>query len=178
MKTKLVKFLSASRYSTECTKCGFQFRRYCSKSGDKSSKSSDEKVDPVVPPQYLSDPENLIEFEAPEKKIKLTDYAKSFPEYMKEDIKRVFKFSWKKNEKITDRHNFPYEVEFLILGAGPMGSSVAFWLAKTMNKTVPVLAVDKNLSINQIQDGSEVIKFASMFKVMKKLNFYVCITGL
>lgn len=157
MKTKLVKFLGASRYSTECTKC-LQFRRYCSKNDDKSSKPSDEKTNEESSSEYLRNTENLIEFEPPEKKIHLSDYAKPLPEYLKEDMKNTFSFL--KRRSITNRYNFPYDVEFLILGAGPIGSAVAFWLKKTLNRTIPVLVIDKDLSFNQPQNTSEVIEFA------------------
>lgn len=153
MKTKLMRFLSASRYSTECTKC-LQFRRYCSKSDDKTSKASEK---------YLKNPEDLIRFEAPEQKIHLQDYAKPVQHYFKEDMKNAFSFlKREKNVDMTDRQNFPYDVEFLILGAGPMGSAIAFWLKKTMSKTIPVLVIDKDLSIKEAHDTSEVSESTRM----------------
>lgn len=44
---------------------------------------------------------------------------------------------------------FSRDYEFVIIGAGPIGSSIAYWLQKYYGRDIPVLVIDKDLSANR-----------------------------
>lgn len=175
MKTKFAKFLSSTRYSAECTKCGFHFRRYCSKSDDKSSKTlagedksskksdgNDDKTSTV----YTVDAEvELQEVEYPDEDVpevrNTSEDLKSFVRLVSADMRNAFSYIIKENPESSKyrREALPYDGEFLILGAGALGSSIAFWLSRSMARSFNFYVVDKDLSFKQPSDTTEVISF-------------------
>lgn len=92
----------------------------------------------------------------PEQKIEVPPPRRSFFSILKDDLLQAKNYFQDPRNNTFTRAVFPGDVNTLIIGAGPIGTSIAFFLQKLGGVGADVLVIDKDLSPNRFQTNEKV----------------------
>lgn len=146
-----------SRYIYRCEKLiRFSLRLFSEDKHLRNPSSTESKIDSSKK-TLKDDSDEQILFEYPKPKMKYPSLSdKSFLQIVKDDIDAFKKFF---HDPVNNKFKktIPEEFEFLIIGAGPIGSSIAYWLRRIGGSSATVLVIDKDLSFNRFYIENTVI---------------------
>lgn len=137
--------------------CGIAQRSYSSV--DDKKQTSEQRINESENPENgKSTNESFIEIRClyPKQKIEVPPTRKSFFSILKDDLLQAKKYFQDPSNNTFTRAVFPGNVNTLIIGAGPIGTSIAFFLQKFGGPNADVLVIDKDLSPNLFQTNEKV----------------------
>ncbi len=153
MHTSFVKFYSKARFTPLKRKnvCLTQSRTLCSEKTSSNSTTSEQTV-----PKDDNKKASKEQFEYPDPKIEVPPRCKTVPQILKDDVKQYVKYIKNPAENSLHRFILPEVFEFVIIGAGPVASAIAYWIRSLVGNSGTVMVIDKDLSSNPFNRDYEV----------------------
>lgn len=163
----ILKFLRSGRCSIKFLKFNHSLQRtFSSKDVGDSQSGNPAKPDKGYD-RTESDASNDFDDEElrsfyPEPKHKIGVYRRSIIDIFKDDFKHCSKYLKDPKNNTFHRPVIPGDVEMLIIGAGPIGASIAYWMQTLGGRRMDIIVIDKKLDADEFVNDSVISYFENI----------------